>query len=437
MNSYKPGKIASQCVDVITKATQCPVAYMGISASKFVPSKESGNFLKFFKNVRSGDKKSDKANSEINKSGIVYSPRNMINSSSNLKIKEEKLIVNKEDSFLKTEMKPQKIKESAMIKESVTRTNKSIIKTSEKILNNSLNMNSEDSPISKRVIKLIQVCNEQDELKDKHLSDMKINNNDFQDSFFMNIYKTGKQEYSDNGSIDGNIDMKQLEYDEKQSSEDEKNTNSIDDYNSNLCVQEDAREKPSTSHAYTHVSNNDANSLKKSNKETFVQDTSIQLREIFPNLDDIDPDILSLLPADLQEEAKLYAKSRDKKQENVKIIRDLPKTGRGRPSKSKIAGKNDKKHNPLYNFLIKTDSSKHDVPLERCAECDQVIPITKFDEHVDFHVAQNLYREINKPILDENGVKRKLEDAETAVTSVKRPTSNDNYETRPITTFLS
>ncbi|GAB1863394.1 DNA polymerase eta [Camponotus japonicus] len=439
LNSYKPDKIASQCVDVITKATQCPVAYMGISASKFVPSKESDSFLKFFKNVRLKDKKSDKTSFETDKSDIVYSPKNMINSSSNLEIKEEKpfTIVNKEDSFLKTERKLQKIKESTMIKKSVTRTNERIIQTSEKILNNSLNMNSEDSPISKRVVKLVQVCNERDKLKDKRLSDVKINKNDFQDSFFMNIYKTGKQEYPDNESIDENIDVKQLEYDGKQSSVDKKNANSIDDYNSNLCIQEDVREKPSTSHAYIHVSNNDANSMKKSNKETSVQEPSIRLREIFPNLDDIDPDILSLLPVDLQEEARLYTKSRDKKQENVKIIRDLPKTGRGRPSKSKIARKNDKKRNPLYNFLIKTDSSKHDVPLERCAECDQVIPITKFDEHVDFHVAQNLYREINKPMLGENGVKRKLGDAETVVSSGKRPTSSDNYETRPITTFLS
>lgn len=435
MNSYKPDKIASQCVDVINKATQCPVAYMGISASKFVPSKESGSFLNFFKNAKSRDEKSDKVNSGTDNSSIVCSPKNMISSSSNLEIKEEKpfTIIDK-DTFLKTEKKPQRIKESSMIKkESVSTTNEP---TNKKILNNSLNMSSKESPISKRVVKLIQVCNEHDKLKDKRLSDVKINNNDFQDSFFMNIYKTEKQEYSDNGSTDGNIDVKkQLEYDGKQSSADEKYVSSIDDYNSNLCVQEDAREKPSTSRAY--MNNNDPNPTKKSNKETFVQDPSVRLREIFPNLDDIDPDILSLLPADLQEEARLYMKSRDKKQEkNIKVIRNLPKTGRGRPSKSKIAGKNGKKRNPLYNFLIKTDSSKHDVPLERCAECDQIIPITKFDEHVDFHVAQNLYQEINKPVLSENGVKRKIEDAEAVVTSMKRPTSSNNYETRP-TTFLS
>lgn len=440
MNSYKPDKIASQCVDVITKATQCPVAYMGISASKFIPSKESGSFLKFFTNIRSKDKENDKADSKIDKS--ENSSRDMINSSASLEIKEEKsfTINNKEDTFLRTEEKPQKIKESALIKKSIAMTSEPMIKTSKKVSNNSLNISAEDSPISKKVVKLIQVCNERDKtkLKNKRLSDVVINNNDFQDSFFMNIYKTGKKECSD---IDGDIDVEEFKYGE-QSGVDEKNANneSIDDYNSNLCIQEDAQQKPSTSRAHIHVNSNDADSIKKSSKETSVQDSVVQLQDIFPNLDNIDPDILLLLPANLQEEARLYTKSRDatKKQENVKVVRDLPKTGKGKPSKSKIVSKNGKGHNPLSNFLIKIDSSECDVPLERCAECNQMIPITKFCEHVDFHVAQNLNCEINKPALGENGVKRKLGDAED-ITSVKRPTSSDNYEReiRPITTFLS
>ncbi|KAL6437938.1 hypothetical protein ACFW04_004324 [Cataglyphis niger] len=435
LNSYKPDKIASQCVDVVTKATQCPVTYMGISASKFIPSKESGNFLKFFTNIRSKDKENDKADSKTDKSENLS--RDMINSSANSEIKEEKLFtINKEDTFLRTEEKPNKIKESALIKESIATTSKPMIKTSKKVPNNSLNISAEDSPISKKVVKLIQVCNERDKtkIKNKRLSDVVINNNDFQDSFFMNIYKAGKKEDSD---IDG--DVEEFEY-EEQSDVDEKNANneSIDDYNSNLCIQEDAQQKPSTSRAHTHVNSNDANSTKKSSKETSVQDSLVRLRDIFPNLDNIDPDILLLLPANLQEEARMYMKSRDatKKQENIKVVRDLPKTGKGKSNKSKIVNKNGKGHNPLSNFLIKIDSSECDVHLERCAECNQMIPITKFCEHVDFHVAQNLNCEINKPASSENGVKRKLGDAEAIVTSVKRPTSSNNHETRPITTFL-
>lgn len=428
LTSYKPEKVASQCVEVVTKSTRCPVAFMGISASKFVPSKESGSFLRFFKNVKS--KENDKTNSD--KSDIINSPRDMINSSSSSEIKEEKFTtVNTEDSSLKME-------EKQINKESVATNSKPIIKTSKRILNNSLNMSAEDSPISKRVVKLIQVCNEREqaESKDKRSSKMIINKNDFQDSFFMNIYKTKKKECSDN--IDENIDGEELE-----SSADEMmheiDTNNEDNYNSNLCVQKNVDEKPSTSRQYIHVSNNHGEST-RNNEGTSAQDPSVRLREIFPNLDDIDPDILPLLPADLQEEARLYTESRSTKQESVKnVVKDLPKTKRGRPSKSKIAGKSGKS-NPMYNFLIKTDSSEGEVPLERCAECDQMIPITKFCEHVDFHVAQNLYREINKPASGEMGVKRKLEDTEAVVTSeasVKRPTTSNNHETTSITTFLS
>ncbi|XP_029159577.1 DNA polymerase eta-like [Nylanderia fulva] len=417
LNSYKSEKVASQCVEVITKSTRSPVAFMGISASKFVPSKESGSFLKFFKNVKSKDKESNKTDSD--KSDIINSPRDVINSSSSLEIKEEKSFtnVNKEDSLLKME-------EKQIIKESVATISKPMIKTNKRVLNNSLNMSAEDSPISKRVVKLIQVCNEREkaESKAKCLSKMTINKNDFQDSFFMNIYKTKKKECSDN--IDEKIDAEELEYGEP-SSADETDANNENNYNPNLCVQEDAHEKPSTSRMYTYVSNNKESS--ENNEGTSAQDPLIRLREIFPNLDDIDPDILSLLPADLQEEARLHTESRSKKQESVKAVTDLPKTKRGRPAKSKIASKSGK--SPLYNFLIKTDSNENDVPLERCAECDQMIPITKFCEHVDFHVAQNLYREINKPVSSEMGVKRKLGNAEADVTFVKRPTSNDNHET--------
>lgn len=396
---------------------------MGISASKFVPSKESGSFLKFFKNVKSKDKESNKTDSDKSDS-----PRDMINSSSSLEIKEEKLFttVNREDLLLK-------IDEKQIIKESVATSSKPI-KTSKRILNNSLNMSAEDSPISKRVVKLIQVCNDREKAESKDIcpSKMMINNNEFQDSFFMNIYKTEKKECSDN--IDENIDAEELE-----SSADEIDANNEDNYNSNLCVQKDADEKPSTSRLYTHVSNNHEEST-RNNEETSAQTPSVRLREIFPNLDDIDPDILPLLPADLQEEARLYTESRSKKQESVKVVKDLPKTKRGRSNKSKIASKSGKRRSPMYNFLIKTDSNEGDVPLERCAECDQMIPITKFCEHVDFHVAQNLYREINKPASGEMGVKRKLEDAEAVVTSdasVKRPTSSNDRETALITTFLS
>lgn len=432
LNSYKPEKMASQCVDVITKSTQCPVAYMGISVTKFVPSKESGSFLKFFKNAKPKDE-------EV---AIFDSLGDTANSTSSSEAKGETSFNGKKACSLKTEkQKPQEIKGSPAVKESTVRTNQGTMKESKRIANN-LNTSAEDSPTSKRVSKLIQVCNKRD--KNKRLSGMVIDNNDFQDSFFMNVYKTGEKKCCNN--TDGSADTAEESKCRKQlirSNAGEENTDdeNIDDYNTDLRVRENARETPSTSHVHTRVNDNSEEPAEGNNERTSTRDSSVRLREIFPDLDDIDPDILSLLPADLQEEARSYVKSRgSKKQENVKAARELPKAGRGRPSKAKLTGKSGgKRRSPLYNFLIKTDSGVREVPLERCAECGQMIPITKFDEHVDFHVAQNLYREINKPTSGENGgAKRKHEDDEV-VTFAKRQTSNGCESDRDsrTTTFLS
>ncbi|XP_012215704.1 DNA polymerase eta [Linepithema humile] len=431
LNSYKSEKMANQCIEVVTKSTQCPLTCIGLSASKFVPSKESNSFLKFFKTDLK-HKESNK-NSEIDKLDSINSSGSTINSKSNLEAGREQTLAvstSKEESIQKMEEeKSQSVKESSVIKKSIIKNSKVRMKESKGILDNSLNMSSKNSPISKRVMKLIQVCNERNKAKDKHLSSVVINNNDFQDSFFMNAYKTGKKECFDN--TDRSIDIvKELECRKQSivSNTDEKDVNNKNnnDYSLDLCVQENDLGKPSTSYAYTHVNSNGQNSTNENNEEISAQEPSVRLREIFPNVDDIDPDILSLLPAELQEEAKLL-KSRSKKQENIKIARDLPKSTKGRPSKFKAAGKSGKTHSLLSNFLIKTNSSEHDVPLERCAECDQMIPLTKFSEHTDFHVAQNIYREINKPTLGENGVKRKLENAESDITSMrysKRTPSN-------------
>lgn len=49
LNSYKHEKVAQQCFDVLTKATQHPISFIGFSAAKFVGAKGSENFINFFK----------------------------------------------------------------------------------------------------------------------------------------------------------------------------------------------------------------------------------------------------------------------------------------------------------------------------------------------------------------------------------------------------
>ncbi|GBP66596.1 DNA polymerase eta [Eumeta japonica] len=49
--------------------------------------------------------------------------------------------------------------------------------------------------------------------------------------------------------------------------------------------------------------------------------------------------------------------------------------------------------NSITNFFIKFDTN---VPLETCSECRRKIPLEKFTEHLDFHEAQKLNRELNR-----------------------------------------
>lgn len=66
----------------------------------------------------------------------------------------------------------------------------------------------------------------------------------------------------------------------------------------------------------------------------------------------------------------------------------------------------------ITNFLVKFNEN---VPIETCSECSRKIPVEKLPEHLDFHEAQRLSREINKnnnknplpELYSENSVKRK------------------------------
>lgn len=415
--------MANQCVNIITKSTHCPVAYMGIAASKFIPSKESGSFLKFFNTVKSKDSK--KINLNINQSGTTSSSESEINFKSNFEVAEAEpsTSINSKDQSPKVEKEkplstiigeeePIPITVTAAIEKSVATTSEITARESKTIFDNPLKTEAEDSPTSRKLFKLIQVYNECDEAKSKikRMSNMAINNNDFQNSFFMNIFKTDQKDRFEN--VDGSSDIvKELELDTKNLD----NSNDTDNSNSNLCIQNNDQEKLSSNCASALMHKKDEDSCEKDFKgQSTPQNSPVLLREIFPNLDDIDPDTLLLLPPNLQEEARSYARSRDKQREKlVKISRDVPaKTAKGKSAKIKAASKAKKRSPKLDNFLIKTNSNGL---LERCVECGQMIPVTKYDEHTDFHVAQNLYRDINKP---ENSVKRKLEDAEV-VTNAK------------------
>lgn len=103
-----------------------------------------------------------------------------------------------------------------------------------------------------------------------------------------------------------------------------------------------------------------------------------------------------MLPSDLQEEAKLHVKAQNKKSNTKETA---AKNSRAK-SKIKTHVSKGKRNNGIYSFLIKRDVSNFsEVPSKKCPQCHQMIPVVRYDEHCDFHVAENLQRELNNPVL--------------------------------------
>lgn len=135
---------------------------------------------------------------------------------------------------------------------------------------------------------------------------------------------------------------------------------------------------------------------------------STQLQEIFPDLNDIDPNIVKLLPIHLQEEAKKFLQVKENNQGQVETNKTKGK------ELNKLKGKNIKskpfnqKQN-IQSFFIKTDvNNDFENNLKKCPQCDQLILINKFDEHADYHIAKNLQKEMNRTSDNDENRKRKV-----------------------------
>lgn len=291
LNSYKPEKMANQCIDIVTKAItigKTPMTQLSISASKFVASKGNQNLKNFFK--------------------ITDTP---------IETKNEK----------------------------------------------------NTSPMTQRVTKLVNICHKtslnktnsstNDSEKSKVLSDNEIvDSNTFKDSFFMNILKN-ETNLCDDGMVRENLDQ------------------------------------PSTSRQINEIE----------------EESLIELKEIFPDLNNIDTSLIPLLPPKLQEEAKSHLRAQQ--QNNI----ETNKKSKGKSSKSKINATKIQKNHPFYNFFMKNTTS--DSIGKQCPRCSQSIPENKYVEHSDFHLAQDLQQSIN-------GKRKSDEGMGPIVQTVKRRLSNEN-----------
>lgn len=105
---------------------------------------------------------------------------------------------------------------------------------------------------------------------------------------------------------------------------------------------------------------------------------------------------------------------------NVPIV-VKEKTNANSTKKKTMAEDHNAKGTPgpsIANFFVKFNDT---VPVEICSECGKKVPIDKFAEHLDFHEAQKLSRELNKrdspSYFVSNNVKRKKK----SLSPVKKP----------------
>ncbi|CAL7936627.1 unnamed protein product [Xylocopa violacea] len=408
LNSYKPEKMANRCVDIISKHTQCPIAYLGISAGKFIPAKGSEEFRKFFNS---------------NKIKHLETDSKTI---TNLEI--DKIIDSNNDETQKVSNECKDLAQNSRV----------AVILGEQNPGTEINL----SPTSRKLNNLINSLNERDKRKEfrekksnSSTTNDSLHQNDFKESFFMNAFNTKESKLKDTNTYDIELNDKNMDIKIEDLNKNNKNSEKV---NSDGKLDLDAKENNCKEYTNKEIEKGSSSSGVRLNQNaTITVQNSIKLEEIFPDLNNIDCSVVALLPSHLQEEAKLYIKAQNKK---TNMKETVVKTSKGK-IKSKTNTLKGKKSNDISNFLIKQNSfNLINTPSKQCLKCYQMIPISRYQEHCDFHLAESLQWEVNSSVLQTAYVKRKDNIDDENTSSIKRrPNGNilkSHKSSESITTFL-
>ncbi|XP_043252825.1 DNApol-eta isoform X1 [Colletes gigas] len=438
LNSYKPEKMAKQCVEIISRSTQNPVAYVGLSAGKFIQAKGSENFINFFK-----------ASSSEHRQKISVQPENTdmecIKLTSNtVETITDTLEIGKNIGTISNTHETKNVSNGRL--KSAGQNSKSSAELNEEIPN----MEIDWSPTSRRLNTLITSLNERN--KKKTVYEKKINNsnlnkslhqNQFEGSFFLNIFNpeenklkgARRKETTVLTELNENVDIEYEKFNEniteevkiendcnipKEKSTDFKGHENITSNNKTNSAKLDV-DKAQCS--YRESVQTSSNAAINGNDIEINSQSTIKLGEIFPDLNNIDPNVVALLPLNLQKEAKLYMKAQNR-ETNARETSTRNSKVKGKSKTNVTKGK--KKSNGIYSFLVKRDlPNVTDVPPIRCVHCREMIAASKYNEHCDFHVAENLQKELNNSMLRIVNIERKVDTYEVNSNSMKRRSNDD------------
>ena len=410
LNSYKPEKVASLCYNIITKSTQHPIAFLGLSAGKFIPAKGSELFRNYFTaNVNKEKCKNNFSTSLEMRDTLNSFPElecnqkvNLVGNSENLEYKN----VDKPDVKSETFFKDYKLK----------------------------SRNSFDTALDSEHFKQSFFMNI---LKERHVSadekfipkveplETEVNKDD-SEAFLNNPNNISVSENTDVDHLDGaeNTDTNFSKDVESSSSKDKNDL------------------KLESSLFSSQISSSNWSAAKMDNVEPFVNNNgkvTVKLQEIFPDLSDIDPGVISLLPPELQKEATELLKNVTKTNKKAAILAKHAKLKKNNRIKPPEPG-SSKSGNSIHSFLIKSSSScETDDSLKKCEKCYQLVPVEKVLEHKDYHMAQELQKEMNKSTSQDKYLKRKQGFDSSVETVKKRNTKSlkSNTKTKSIASFFS
>ncbi|XP_033214160.1 DNA polymerase eta-like [Belonocnema kinseyi] len=412
LNSYKPEKVASLCYNAIIKATQRPIAFIGLSAGKFIQVKGSGLFRNYF--TANANKEESKNNSSL-----------MLEA----KVSESLDTYSEFESNQKTK----------------------------------LDVNSEylehqniDTPDRKSENFFRNYAP-----KSHSSFDAALDSENFKQSFFINILK--ENHVSADDKLIPKAEILETEIDNEDSENFDSNSNNIyapetADVDHLECAEnidtptsknfkfstpkkENVAEMK-TSQFSAQISSSNWSAAEMNNVEAFVninEKITVELHEIFPDPSDIDPGVISLLPPELQKEATELLRNSTKTNKKAAILAKHARLKKNNKVKSPEPG-SSKGGNSIHSFLIKSSSScETDETLKKCEKCHQLVHVEKILEHNDYHVAQELQKDLNKSTTDDAYSKRKQSFDSSVVTVKRRNTENfkSNTKSKSIASFFS
>ncbi|XP_035435962.2 DNA polymerase eta [Spodoptera frugiperda] len=123
----------------------------------------------------------------------------------------------------------------------------------------------------------------------------------------------------------------------------------------------------------------------------------------------------------LREEERQHVRTEIKERKEVKLKQNMESKKQQQTTKPEPVSS-------IASFLVKIDDN---IPTEICSTCGKKVPLDKFGEHLDFHEAQKLSRELNKktsPQFTGNSVKRKRKS--------NSPVKKNKMPCRPIDSFF-